>query len=46
MWPFLPSGQPEGLVIEYNDFCKRFFGDKYTYDPTTQQASEEIEEEK
>ena len=23
MWPFHPDTQPEALVNEYNDFCKR-----------------------
>lgn len=23
MWPFHPETQPEALVNEYNDFCKR-----------------------
>ena len=40
IWPFLPGGQPEGLVLEYNAFCKRVFGDQYSYDAVAQQAAE------
>ena len=40
IWPFLPGGQPDGLVLEYSAFCKRVFGDQYSYDAVAQQAAE------
>ena len=30
-WPFQPENQPEGVVKEYEAFCKKLFGDTYNY---------------
>ena len=36
VWPFHPETQPEGVVLEYNELCKKAFGNQYSYNQLAQ----------